>query len=136
MKPFSILDKVLTKHERRRMKYVGLKKTLKPSDKRFTSLERKYYLMLKNLDVYYVPQYPMGGRYYDAYLPDQNILFEFDGSFWHPKNEDDAKYDFQKKAFKVDELKNKMAEKKGMKIIRIREDEPITLEQMKKLIFS
>jgi hypothetical protein len=37
---------------------------------------------------------------------------------------------------KVDEIKNKMAEKKGMKIIRIREDEPITMEQMKKLIFS
>jgi very-short-patch-repair endonuclease len=135
MKPFSLLDQVLSESERKRMKFVGLKRTLKPRGK-FTSLERKYYLMLKNLDVYYVPQYPMGGRYYDAYLPDQNILFEFDGSFWHPKNEDDAKYDFQKKAFKVDELKNKIAEKKGMKIIRIREDEPITMEQMKKLIFS
>lgn len=135
MKPFSLLDQVLSESERKRMKFVGLKRTLKPRAK-FTSLERKYYLMLKNLDVYYVPQYPMGGRYYDAYLPDQNILFEFDGSFWHPKNEDDAKYDFQKKAIVVDELKNKMAEKKGMKIIRIREDEPITLKQMKKLIFS
>ncbi len=107
MKPFSLLDQVLSESERKRMKFVGLKRTLKPRGK-FTSLERKYYLMLKNLDVYYVPQYPMGGRYYDAYLPDQNILFEFDGSFWHPKNEDDAKYDFQKKAFKVDELKNKI----------------------------
>jgi very-short-patch-repair endonuclease len=135
MKPFSILDKVLSESERKRMKFVGLKRTLKPRAK-FTSLERKYYLMLKNLDVYYVPQYPMGGRYYDAYLPDQNILFEFDGSFWHPKNEEDAKYGFQKKAMRVDEIKNKLAEKKGMKIIRIREDEPITMEQMKKLIFS
>jgi very-short-patch-repair endonuclease len=135
MKPFSILDKVLSESERKRMKFVGLKRTLKPRAN-FTSLERKYYLMLKNLDVYYVPQYPMGGRYYDAYLPDQNILFEFDGSFWHPKNEEDAKYGFQKKAMRVDEIKNKLAEKKGMKIIRIREDEPITMEQMKKLIFS
>jgi very-short-patch-repair endonuclease len=135
MKIFSILDKVLSKSERRYLKHVGLKQTLKPK-LNFTSLERKYYYMLKELGVYYIPQYPMGGRYYDAYLPDQNILFEFDGSFWHPKNENDAKYDFQKKAIKVDELKNKMAEKKGMKIIRIREDEPITMEQMKKLIFS
>jgi len=135
MKIFSILDKVLSKSERRYLKHVGLKQTLKPK-LNFTSLERKYYYMLKELGVYYIPQYPMGGRYYDAYLPDQNILFEFDGSFWHPKNEDDAKYDFQKKAILVDNLKNKMAEKKGMKIIRIREDEPITIEQMKKLIFS
>lgn len=135
MKIFSILDKVLSKSERRYLKHVGLKQTLKPK-LNFTSLERKYYYMLKELGVYYIPQYPMGGRYYDAYLPDQNILFEFDGSFWHPKNENDAKYDFQKKAILVDNLKNKMAEKKGMKIIRIREDEPITIEQMKKLIFS
>lgn len=92
--------------------------------------------MLKQLDVYYIPQYPMGGRYYDAYLPDQNILFEFDGSFWHPKTENDIKYDFQKKAIKVDALKNEMAKKKGMRIIRIREDEPITSEQMRKLIWG
>lgn len=135
MKPFSILDKVLSKNERRHMKYVGLKKTLKPK-LNFTSLERKYYHMLKELDVYYVPQYPMGGRFYDAYLPDQNILFEFDGSFWHPKSKEDAKYGFQKKAMKVDALKNKMAEDKGIKIIRIREDEPITPEQMRKLIWG
>lgn len=135
MKPFSILDQVMSKSERKRMRHVGIKHTLKPKTK-FTSLERKYYLMLRNLGVDYVPQYPMGGRYYDAYLPDHNILFEFDGSFWHPKNKEDAKYSFQKKSMKVDELKNKMAENKGIKIIRIREDEPISTEEMKKLIFS
>lgn len=135
MKSFSILDKVLSKHDRKQMKHVGLKKIMKPSTK-FTSLEKKYYEMLKALDVYYVPQYPMGGRFYDAYLPDHNILFEFDGSFWHPKTEEDVKYGFQKKSMIVDEIKNKMAEKKGMKIIRIREDEPITEKQMRKLIWD
>lgn len=117
------------------MKHVGLKQTLKPR-KNFTSLERQYYLMLKSLGVDYVPQYPMGGRFYDAYLPDHNILFEFDGSFWHPKTMEDAKYGFQKKAMKIDELKNNMAEEKGIKIIRIREDEPVTIEQMRKLIWG
>jgi very-short-patch-repair endonuclease len=117
------------------MKYVGVKKTLKPN-LNFTSLERKYYHMLKELDVYYVPQYPMGGRFYDAYLPDHNILFEFDGTFWHPKTQADAKYGFQKKSMRVDELKNKMASDKGYKIIRIREEEPITSEQMRKLIWD
>ena len=37
---------------------------------------------------------------------------------------------------RVDELKNKMAADKGHKIIRIREDEPITVEQMKDLIWG
>ena len=78
----------------------------------------------------------MGGRFYDAYLPDENILFEFDGSFWHPKNEAACKYPFQKRSIVVDKLKNEMALKKGIKIIRIREDEPITTEQMKGLIWD
>jgi hypothetical protein len=115
MKPFSILDMIMSKGERRRLKYVGVKKTMKPPTN-FTSLEIKYYNML-------------------AYLPDENILFEFDGAFWHPKTAEDAKYIFQKKSMRVDELKNKIAADKGYKIIRIREDEPITSEQMKKLIF-
>lgn len=135
MKPFSLLDQVLTESERKRMRFVGLKKTLKPSTK-FTSLERKYYLMLENLDIYYIPQYPLCGRYYDAYLPEQNILFEFDGSFWHPRNEAEAKYPAQKKAIVVDELKNKIAKKKGIRIIRIREDEPVTESEMKELIWG
>jgi very-short-patch-repair endonuclease len=135
MKPFSILDQIFSKNERRHLKHVGIKKTLKPSSN-FTSLEIKYYAMLKEIGVYYVPQYPMGGRFYDAYLPDENILFEFDGSFWHPKNETACKYPFQKRSIVVDKLKNEMALKKGIKIIRIREDEPITTEQMKGLIWD
>lgn len=135
MKPFSIFDNVLSSSERRRMKHVGIKQTLKPK-LNFTSLEQKYYYMLKQLNVYYIPQYPLGGRYYDAFLPDQNILMEFDGAFWHPKTKEDAKYGFQKKSMRVDELKNKIAKEKGYKIIRIREDEPITSEQMKELIWG
>lgn len=135
MNPTSIFSKVLSSSERKRMKHLGIKKTLNPS-LHFTNLERKYYLMLKELDVFYIPQYPMGGRFYDAFLPDENILFEFDGSFWHPLTEEDCKYDFQKKNMKVDVIKNDMAKKKGMRIIRIREEEPITKDQLKKLIWD
>ena len=135
MKPFSLLDQIMTKGQRVRMGYVGFKKTLKPEVKT-TSLERHYYMMLTELGVDFIPQFPLGGRYYDAYLPDHNILFEFDGAFWHPKSIDEAKYGFQKKSMRVDELKTKMAKEKGYKIIRIREDEPITTEQMRKLIWD
>jgi very-short-patch-repair endonuclease len=135
MKSFSLLDKVMSPGQRRRMRFVGIKKTLKPEVKT-TSLERRYYMMLTELGVDFIPQFPLGGRFYDAYLPDHNILFEFDGAFWHPKTSNDAKYGFQKKAMRVDELKTRMAREKGYKIIRIREDEPITTEQMRKLIWD
>ena len=135
MNPFSILDQVMTKNQRKRMSFVGIKKTLKPEVKA-TSLENFYYMMLNELDVDYIPQFPLGGRYYDAYLPDHNILFEFDGTFWHPLNKADAKYGFQKKSMRVDEQKNKMAKDKGYRMIRIREEAPITTEQMRKLIWA
>lgn len=135
MKPFSIFDNVLTSSERRRMKHVGIKQTLKPK-LNFTSLEQKYYYMLKQLNVYYIPQYPLGGRYYDAFLPDHNILMEFDGSFWHPLKIEDAKYGFQKKSMRVDVEKNNTAEKNGYKLIRIREENPVSSEQMKELIWG
>ena len=119
----------------KRMKYVGINKTLKPRT-HFTNLERKYYLMLKDLDVFYVAQYPLGGRYYDAFLPEQGILLEFDGSFWHKEKEEDCKYDFQLKGMKVDKIKNDLAKKHGLKIVRIKENEPITQEQLKGLIWD
>ena len=131
----SIFENVLSSSERKRMKYVGIRKTMKPRV-HFTNLERKYYLMLKDMNVFYVAQYPMGGRFYDAYLPDDNVLLEFDGSFWHKEKEEDCKYDFQLKNMKVDKIKNDLAAKKGIRIIRIKENEPVTQEQLKKLIWG
>lgn len=133
MKPFSIFDGILSNSERRRMQYVGINKILKPR-LNFTSLERKYYLMLKDLDVYYVPQYQLEGKYYDAFLPDHNILLEFDGSFWHPSTKAECKYDCQKKNMENDQVKDEIAKRHSIKLIRIREEKPITTEQLKKLI--
>lgn len=133
MNPLSIFDKILTANERKRLLYVGIKSTLKPKT-HFTSLEQKYYYMLKDIGVFYIPQYSLDGRYYDAYLPDQNILLEFDGTFWHPLSEKDCKYGFQQKSMKVDDLKNKIAKKHGMKLVRIREEKPITTADMRKII--
>ncbi len=129
----SIFSGILSSSEIKRMKYVGIHKMLKPR-LNFTNLERKYYLMLKELNVFYVPQYQIGSRFYDAYLPDQNVLLEFDGSFWHKEKLEDCKYDFQIKNMRSDRIKNEMADKKGIRIIRIREDKPITKEQLKNII--
>jgi very-short-patch-repair endonuclease len=132
----SIFANVLTPEQRRYLKYVGIGRMLKPRRAKYTSLERKYYDMLKELGVFFVPQYRIGRRYYDAYLPDQNILLEFDGSFWHPKTKEDIKYDFQRKNMAVDLKKNRIARDSGHKIIRIREDEPVTKEQFRKIILE
>lgn len=90
--------------------------------------------MLKSLNVFYVPQYYIDGRYFDAYLPDYNLLFEFDGTFWHPKTVNECKYKCQKKNFKVDKLKNRIAEVNGHRILRIREEEPIEADEMRRIL--
>jgi very-short-patch-repair endonuclease len=129
----SILSLIMTPEERRLLSHVGIKKTLNPPAK-FTSLEIRYYEMLKEMKIDFIPQYPLCGRFYDAFLPKEKIILEFDGTFWHPKTEADAKYAHQKKSFKVDVLKNKYAREYGLKIYRIREESPITSTQLRKLI--
>ena len=115
------------------MQFVGISRIIKPRT-HFTSLERRYYAMLKSLNVFYVPQYFVDGRYFDAYLPDYNLLFEFDGSFWHKQSLEECKYECQKKNFVVDKLKNRIAEEHGHRILRIREDKPIEADEMRRIL--
>lgn len=128
----SILD-ILTEEQKRLLPLIGIKRVLNPPH-HYTSLENRYYNMLREIGVNFVPQYQLSGRYYDAYVPEKHLLLEFDGTFWHPLTEADAKYDMQKKNFKVDRLKDRNAKQQGMKIYRIREEAPMTSEQLKKLI--
>lgn len=86
------------------------------------------------MNVFYIPQYELDGRYYDAFLPDYNVLIEFDGTFWHPKNIDECKYECQFKNLKVDGIKNNIAKNNGYTLLRIREESPIELSELKKLL--
>jgi very-short-patch-repair endonuclease len=131
-KPFSLYEN-LPKNTVRHMGYVGIHRILKPRV-HFTSLEQKYYMMLKTLNVFYVPQYKLDGRFFDAYLPDYNLLVEFDGSFWHPETVNDCKYECQKKNYVVDKLKNEIAKRSGHKILRIRENKPVTMQELRQLL--
>lgn len=129
----SIFHGIMTEEQKKLLPHVGIKRILNPPN-HYTSLENRYYNMLKEIGITFVPQYPLSGRYYDAYIPDKNLLLEFDGTFWHPKTESDAKYDHQKKSFKVDRLKDKYAKERGIRIYRIREEAPMTSTQLKALI--
>ena len=52
-------------------------------------------------------------RELDIFLPALNLGIEFDGTYWHSKEE----------AKQKDEIKNKLAKEKGIKLIRIKESE-------------
>lgn len=48
-------------------------------------------------------QYWLGGRVFDFRVPEKNILFECDGSYWHSNDGD----------VKNDKLKNEIAQRNG-----------------------
>lgn len=77
---------------------------------------------LEKLGVEYVQQFHAEqiGRFYDFYLPKQNIIIECDGSFFHcdPRNYTKPKYATQIKNKRVDEIKNNWATMNGFVLLR------------------
>lgn len=107
----------------------GFEKIFSPTGD--TSLEIKIYSMMNTENIHFIKKYELGGKIYDAYIPDKNILLEFDGEFWHKQNLEECKYSYQKDCYFNDIVKNQIAEKCGIKLIRIRENSiPKTIREL------
>ena len=78
------------------------------------------YKFLSDNNITYIPQFNVNGWIFDCYIPDKNLLLEFDGDFWHPLTEEDCKYDFQKKRIHTDKFKSNVALSSGYNLQRIR----------------
>lgn len=83
---------------------------------------------LDKLGVEYMYQFEAKdiGRFYDFFIKNENLIIEIDGDYWHgnPKKYSDGELKYhQKKAKRVDELKNKWALMHGIPILRIWEDD-------------
>jgi very-short-patch-repair endonuclease len=89
-----------------------------------TTLEIKMYSFLQSKNIRFEKQYEIEYKLFDAYLPDYNILLEFDGEFWHKKSLDECDYDFQITSYHNDILKNEIAQRHNIPLFRIRENEP------------
>ena len=64
-----------------------------------TKPERKVEEQLVALNIPYIREYSILMFDYDFYLPEENILIEVDGDFWHPGDIENATYNFQKKNY-------------------------------------
>ena len=78
--------------------------------------------MMECEKISFIKKYELDGKIYDAYIPDKNILLEFDGEFWHKQSLEECKYKYQIESYYNDILKNQIAEKHGIKLIRIKEN--------------
>lgn len=106
----------------------SIERSKKPHPEYGTSkLEKRFAKeFLDKLGVRYEEQFEAKDikRFYDFYLPDNRILLEIDGTYWHAKGK---KYDdmnpTQKRNNRVDKIKNEWAQMRGIPLIRIWEDD-------------
>lgn len=83
---------------------------------------------LDKLGVQYVYQFEAKdiGRFFDFYLPDEHLIIEIDGDYWHAnpeKYKEEELKGHQKRARRVDEHKTKWALLHGLPILRIWESD-------------
>jgi very-short-patch-repair endonuclease len=86
---------------------------VKLTGNRYTKPELEMAEVLNNMGIVYQDQYRVDTRWYDFYLPEQNILLEVDGRYWHTTPD----------GLKRDKIKNRLAKKMGYRLVRVWEDE-------------
>lgn len=100
-----------------------------PLEKQYSILEKELFEFIKNnynKEILENDRNILENREIDIYLPDLKIGFEFDGTFWHAdprfyKPGDLIKEQTAAQIWEKDEVKNKLAESIGIKLIRIKE---------------
>ena len=97
-----------------------LKAFRKSRGRKISKPEKEFAKTLKDKKIKYIQQYEMGGYFFDFYIPEENLLIEIDGSFYHPLRIEDCVYDIQKNNFSRDIKKTKVALDLGFKLERIR----------------
>jgi len=97
-----------------------------------SGLELKLHEILKKNDIQFVSQYVLDNRSFDVYLIDKNVLIEADGEFWHGRGKEYRELNnYQKISRENDLLKNEIARRNNIKLVRIWESE-MTEENVKK----
>lgn len=80
--------------------------------------------ILQSLGVRYQYGFSLGGKIYDFFLEEKNLLLEVDGIYWHAKGLTlDEMTPAQRKVRKNDECKNQIAQNNGFQLVRVWEDE-------------
>lgn len=70
-----------------------------------------------------ITQFEINKWFYDSYIPEKNLIIEFDGDYWHPKTIEDCNNKRLKKQWNIDRKKETIAIQEGYNLVRIRESE-------------
>lgn len=114
--------KVFTPEFRRKIAEANMRRDVKHSSKK----EAQFIQHLRTFagdDI--VPSWWYNGdeiKCYDAYIPSQNMLIEFDGVYWHGLDRESEWTMAQLKSISNDITKNRLAAESGLELIRIASD--------------
>ncbi len=101
-----------------------IKKQAKKMSKKMTWPEKEFLKLMKQLKIEVELQKVVGGKIYDFYEPNLNILFEIDGNYYHgDENLYEEMSPMQKRNKKNDTYKNVLAKGLGYRIERIWESD-------------
>ena len=101
--------------------------------KELNKFEQEMVQTIRNHGYSCITQFEIGKWYYDSYIPEKNLIIEFDGDYWHPKCQEDCTTDRLKKQWNIDRKKEEIALKKGYKIVRIRQSSKHLLAEILKM---
>jgi len=102
------LSRVTDKKKRKTLK-AALRNQYNKSENTKPELQTKYILELMKLR--YVQQFPLDGFIYDFILPDQRILIEVNGDFWHS-----SPLKYKKAILSVTQKKNHARDKRSLSV--------------------
>lgn len=95
----------------------------KGTDKLLNNFEQEMVQLIESRGFKYVAQFEVDKWYYDCYIPEKNLLLEFDGDYWHPATLEECINSRLKRQWKIDRKKEEIARQKGYNIVRIRQSE-------------
>jgi very-short-patch-repair endonuclease len=88
-------------------------------------LEALGYSILEKLDIKFIPQYVINNKFtVDAFLPEKNIVIQFDGDYWHGNKNTYSNPDHrQLKRMALDISQDAYMKKIGILVVRFWESE-------------
>lgn len=109
----------------------GYQKLVELGNKKQTnSFESEMLEMVKKKGYNYVYQFEINKWFYDCYIPEKNLIIEFDGDYWHPKTLESCITEREKRQWYIDRKKEEIAKASGYKIVRIRESEKYLIDNI------
>lgn len=93
------------------------------TEKTLNNFEQKMIAVLEQQGYKCISQFEIDNWYYDCFIPEKNLIVEFDGDYWHPKTLAECTNTRLKRQWNIDREKEKIAKEKGFNLVRVRESE-------------